>query len=143
MNAKSILPGQKLNKSLNTHWKNNMQKEHAPRAFKIYNIYFVLWKLSHIYPHTVDTGYFSWNKLFSSYWNSKESQEITMGFKGREGHWWQRQNKVHAENLTFEDWSPHTSLTKKILIFKSIHHQHTISQLKTNLFYLLMPWTFH
>lgn len=85
MNAKNILPGQNLNESLNTHWKKNMQKEHAPRAFKIYNIYFVLWKLSHIYPQTVDTGYFSWNKLFSSYWKLKESQEIPVGFKAGKG----------------------------------------------------------
>lgn len=48
-----------------------------PQELSKYITYiFVLWKLSHIYPHTVGTGYFSWNKMFLSYRNLEESQKI-------------------------------------------------------------------
>lgn len=52
-----------------------MQKEYELSKYVTH--IFVLWKLSHIYPQMVDTGYFSWNKLFSSYWNLEESQKIS------------------------------------------------------------------
>lgn len=136
--------GQNLNKSLNTHWTNNPCKKNMPQELSKYITYILCCESWVIFTHIqLVQVILSWNKLFSSYWNLKESQKIPVGFKDEEGLWWQRQNKLHAENLSFEDWSPHISLTKKILLFKSINHPHTISQLKTNLFYLLMPWTFH
>lgn len=58
-----------------------MQNEYVPRAFKIYNIYFVLWKLSHIYPYKVDTSYFKLKQVILVQLKLKGKSEDTSGLE--------------------------------------------------------------
>lgn len=104
------------------------------------NTYSVLWKLSHIYPREVDTSYFKLKQV--------GLVQLKLKRKVRRYQWaWKVTRAVMIDTTQMactrsQDFSDKENT--KTFVFKSIKKSaiHKITD-EDNLFYLLVPWTFH